>query len=219
MMATCERRFTERSLGTTGTSGHSVSGVSLPAQPLVPMETLMTSPTWPGGPTAPTSPNVPAPPGATGPYGPAPGATPFASMSAQRALRKTYWLDAVLFAVASSTVAGALWWAVVAFTKTQFVYGAIAVGALVGLATALGARKSGIGTALLAGGCTLVALVVAEYFIQRTLAINSGIAGIPLWDGFGFARDVVKSAVEEDGLIPLFWGLAVLAAAFTNFRN
>lgn len=189
----------------------------------------MTSPTWPGGP----SPNVPmpplpgspgVPPGPGTPYGPGghygrrPDATPFTSTSAQRAMRSTNWLDAVLFAIASATVAGVLWWAVVATTKLQFTYGALGVGALVGLTTALGARKTGLATAVLAAACTLVALAVAEYFIQRSLAIDEGVRGVPLWDGFGFARDLVKAALDENGFIGLFWGLAVLAAAFTNFR-
>jgi hypothetical protein len=175
----------------------------------------MTSPTWPGGPPSPSTPMPPS----SGAYGPPPGATPFTSSSAQKALRRTNWFDAITFAIASATVGGTLWWAVVAFTERQFLYGAIAVGAIVGMSTALGARKTGIATAVLAGACTLVALAVAEYFIQRTLAINDGVTGIPLWDGFGFARDVVKSALEEDGLTGLFWGLAVLAAIFTTLRH
>ena len=164
----------------------------------------MTSPTWPGGPTSPNlAPNV---------------GVPYPAVGAGPVLRRTNWFDAVLFAVASSTVAGTLWWAVVAFTKTQFVYGALAVGAFVGFATALGARRTGVGTAILAGVCTLAGLVVAEYFIQRTLAIDDGLRGIPLWDGFGFARDVVKAGLEDNGATALFWGLAVVAAAFTNAK-
>lgn len=175
----------------------------------------MTSPTWPPGGT-----NPPPPPGPTG--GPPPWNAPSTwgtPPGVRSAPTVTRWGDAILLAVASAFVGGLAWWAVVAYTKTQFVYGAIGVGILVGAATRLGARRNGIGAAVIAAVCTLVSLTVAEYFVQRTLAINDGLAGIPLWDGFGFFRDVIESGVEENPLTAVFWLLAAGAAGFSAYRS
>lgn len=179
----------------------------------------MTSPTWPPGGSTP--PNVPA----GSPYGaPAPGQMPpgtwgTAAPATNRPAGTTRWGDAALLAVASAGIAGVLWWAAVAFTKTQVSWGAIGVGFLVGVATATGARRNNAGTATLAAACTLVALVVAEYFIRRTIAVNDGITGLPLWNGFGFFRQVVRESIDQDPLTLLFWLLAVGAAGFTTFRR
>lgn len=183
----------------------------------------MTSPTWP--PTGPlptgTPPNVPPPPGAPGPspspQHPAPG-TWGGPAPVRQVASTTRWLDAVLLAVASAAVGATAWWAVVGHSETQFVYGAIAVGFLVGVCTATGARRAGFGPAAIAAVCTLVALVVSEYFIQRTMAVREGY-DVPLWQGFSVAREVVETSIEEHGVTALFWLLASGAAAFTCFRR
>jgi hypothetical protein len=182
----------------------------------------MTSPTWPPpGPSRPSGPpNVPTPPGPPGLPGPlpsTPGAWGGAASIPQRP-STTRWLDAIVLAVASATVAGTLWWAVVGHSELQFVYGAIAVGFLVGWCTAIGARRPGIGPAAIAAVCTLVALVVSEYFIQRTIAVRDAYE-VPLWQGFSFAEDVVRASIEDNGATALFWLLAAGAAAFTCFRQ
>ena len=178
----------------------------------------MTSPTWP--PTGPPPPNAPGPrsgPGAPW-HAPSTWGTPAPARPAATAAG-TRWADALLLAVAAAFVAGVAWWAVVAFTERQFVYGAIGVGAPVGWATATGARRRRVGPAAIAAGCTLVSLVIAEYFIQRTLAVNDGVTNVPLWDGFGWFRDVVDAGVEEYPLTVVFWVVGAGAAALTSFRR
>ncbi len=172
----------------------------------------MTSPTWPpAGSNPPPSPGNPPQWAAPATWG-----APAPSRSEPATSR---WGDALLLAVAAAFVGGAAWWAVVAYTKTQFVYGAVGVGFLVGAATALGVRRSGAGAATIAAVCTLVSLAIAEYFVQRTLAINEGIVGVPLWDGFGFFREVVQTGVEEHPLTAVFWLIAAGVAAATAYRG
>lgn len=122
--------------------------------------------------------------------------------------------EGLLVGLAAAAVAGAIWWAVVANTERQFGYGAILVGALVGQGVRLGARRGGIGPGLVAGLATLAALVVAEYFIQRSLVISQG-GDIPLWLGFTTARDIVRESLDSEPLSGLFWLLAACAAAVT----
>lgn len=149
--------------------------------------------TWGGGPSA-----VSAPPG--------PGA--FAPMVTRLRLP-----EGVIVGAAAAALAGAAWWASVAFTERQFVYAAIVVGLVIGQGVLIGARKGGPIPALVAVVLTLVALVVAEYFIQRSLAISNAGVDLDLWLGVSTARDVVQTSVEEEPLTGLFWLLAAGAAA------
>lgn len=54
--------------------------------------------------------------------------------------------------------------------------------------------------------------------MQRTLFIDdfedlTGAGpGIPLWDGFGTAREIVTEGLEDDPITGLFWLGAVVAA-------
>ena len=102
-----------------------------------------------------------------------------------------------------------------AFTGYQFVYGAIAVGLLVGHGVLIGARKGGPVFGVLAAVFTLLSLAVAEYFIQRSLAISKESYDIPLWTDFGFAVDVVREAVRGHAATGLFWGIAAVVALVT----
>lgn len=129
---------------------------------------------------------------------------------------RTRLADGVLVGVAAAAVAGVLWWASVAFTERQFVYGAIIVGLIVGQGVLLGARRGGVAPALVAGIATLAALVVAEYFIQRSLAVSQADVDVPLWMGFQTAKTVVREGVKEEPATGLFWLLAVGAAVLTT---
>lgn len=122
-------------------------------------------------------------------------------------------LDGVLVGIAAAALAGLAWWASVAFTENLFVYAAIIVGVVVGQGVLVGSRRGGIVPALLAGVFTLAALVVAQYFIERSLAISTfGAKDLPLWMGLSTAVDVVRSSVDGDPKIGLFWALSVVAA-------
>jgi len=158
-------------------------------------------------PSAPGPGWVPASPGGFGPP------APMAPMGPGVLVTRTRPLEAILLGVAAATIAGIAWWAAVATTKQQFVYGAVVVGILVGQAVLIGARKGGAGPAAIAIVASLAALVVAEYFIQRSLAIDNFHADLPLWMGFSTAREVVQEAVKEHPLTAVFWGISAVLAA------
>lgn len=120
--------------------------------------------------------------------------------------------DGILVGAAAAAIGGALWWAVVAFTERQFFYGAIVVGLLVGRGFLIGARRSGPVLGVLAAIFTLIALVIAEYFIQRSLAISEFGVDVALWTDFSFAKDVVREAVDGEPLTGVCWGLAAISA-------
>ncbi len=126
---------------------------------------------------------------------------------------KTRLLEGTLVGVAMAVLAGVGWWAIVALTKTPFAFGALVVGIVVGQAVLIGARKGGPGPALVAGLACLTSLAVAEYFIQRSLSIESLGADLPLWQGFSTAFDVVRSSLQAEPMTGAFWAVAVLAAA------
>lgn len=151
--------------------------------------------------------------GSTGPVnGWGPGAT---APHAPPAQAKARFGDALLVGLAAAAAAGGLWWAVVAFTGYQFVYGAIAVGLLVGHGVLIGARRGGPVFGLLAAAITLASLAVAEYFVQRSLAIANEGYDIPLWTDLSFATDVVREAIRGHASTGLFWGIAAIVALVT----
>ena len=123
--------------------------------------------------------------------------------------------DGLLVGVASGVVAGVAWWAVVAFTQRQFVYLSVILGVLVGQGVLIGARRGGIVCGALAAVITLAALAVAQYFIERSLAISQAQVDVPLWSGFSFAKTVVHESINESPLSGVFAVVAAVTAAAT----
>ena len=115
--------------------------------------------------------------------------------------------------VAAAGLAGLAWWALVSLSGYMFTVACWGVGFIVGHAVLVGARRGGAGPAIIAAVSTLTSLAVAQYFIDRSLAIRDG-WDIPLWSGFTVAREVVVEAVRADLMIAVFWGFAVLAAGY-----
>lgn len=120
--------------------------------------------------------------------------------------------EGLVVGLAAAVLAGTAWWASVFFTERLIVYAAIVVGIVVGQGVLIGARKGGAVPAVVAGLLTLAALLVAQYFIERSLAIANFGADIPLWLGFGTAREIVTDSVDGDPLIGLFWLVSAFAA-------
>ena len=122
------------------------------------------------------------------------------------------YLEGALVGVATATVAGVLWWGVAAVTGVQFSYFAALLGLLVGNGVLIGSRRGGAVPALVAVVSVLLALAVAQYFIERSIAISDLGADLPLWRGFGFAREVVTSSLEDRPLLGLSWLMAAVVA-------
>lgn len=133
---------------------------------------------------------------------------------------RTRPLDGILTGLAAAAVGGAIWWGVTSLTERQIPYLAVIVGVIVGQGVVEGTRKGGIVPGLIAGVCCLGALIVAQYFIERSLFLSAAqdrgvTVDLPLWDGFSSAKQVVQDAVEEDKLRGVFWIVAAVAAAVT----
>jgi hypothetical protein len=128
-------------------------------------------------------------------------------------------VDAVLLGIAAAAVSGVAWWAVSAVSHRQFPYLALLPALFVGQAVLIGARRGGPLPAAVAAVSVLVALVVAEYFVQRSLAIANFGVDVPLWMGFTDAKDIVVEGVKQEKLTGIFWAVATIAAAATTFPS
>ncbi|HEX6424115.1 MAG TPA: hypothetical protein VFZ79_11585 [Acidimicrobiales bacterium] len=125
---------------------------------------------------------------------------------------------ALVGGMAGAFVAGLAWWGIVATTKYQVTIVAIGVGWVVAQAVLICCQqRNRVPLQAIAGVFTLLSLAASEYFIQRTLFIQEvgdrfGGAGVPLWEGFGPAREVVEESLRDDPLTGLFWLAAAVAA-------
>jgi hypothetical protein len=122
--------------------------------------------------------------------------------------------DGLLVAAAGAFVAGVVWWAVVAFTESQFVYLAVLLGVLVGQAALVGGRRGSLGLGLVAGSLTLLSFTATQYFITRSLFIAEG-GELPLWDGSSVFIDAIRATFENEPVTGLF---VVLAAGIAGFQ-
>lgn len=150
---------------------------------------------------------LPPPSAGAGWPGSSSAATPTAPL-----ITRTRVIDGLLLGLAAAFVGGLAWWAVISTTKVQFPYAAIVVGAVVGQAVLIGARKGGTLPAVVAAVASAGALVVAEYFIQRSIAISELGLELPLWMGLSSAWEIVRSTVVDDPLTGVFWAVAAVAA-------
>lgn len=148
---------------------------------------------------------LPAPPAPPAPSGPT---------STPGLATRVRLFDGALIGLAAAAVAGVIWWGAVSVTERLIVYPAIVLGLLVGQSVLIGARRGGALPGLLAAGFTLVSLAVAQYFIERSLAISTrGAQDLPLWLGLSDARDIVRSSVQGEPINGAFWLLAAVFAA------
>lgn len=196
----------------------------------------MSNPTWPSGPPGAVPPAPPTPgappapsafPGLAGSPAPAsawganqggwgaasgpPAGPPIAATPARSRL-----LDGLLLATAAAILAGLAWWGICAALERQIIWAAIAVGAVVGRAMVLGSRRGGLVQGIAAFALTVASLAVAEYFIQRSIAISRFGANVPLWTDFGTAQRVVRSAVDDQPLTAIMWLIAGAVALVTS---
>ena len=127
----------------------------------------------------------------------------------------TRYVDGLLVGAAAAAIGGAIWWAIAASTERQIYFVAIAVGVIAGQGVLIGARRGGPLQGAMAAVLCLLSLVVAQYFVVRSIAISESHASIPLWQDFGFAKSVITNSVKADKLSLLFWALSMAAAAAT----
>lgn len=132
--------------------------------------------------------------------------------------RRPRLADALLVGLAGAGVGGTAWWAISAFGRfDQWHLASVVVGLFVGFGVATGARRPGVGPAVLAVLLSTAAVAVAVYFIDRSLTIaaldDAGrLTDIPLWQGFDTAADVLRSWVEQERSSAAAWLLAPVVA-------
>lgn len=188
-----------------------------PLPPPPPAAPVGPAPTAPA-PATPLSP--PPPPGS--PYGGGrPGAALFATPTPAVAAPPAGSLAAgVIYGLVGGLLGGAGWYLAVILTKRQFVYLAVAVGAIVGTAVAKGTRTSKGAAPLVAAVITLATMCVSQYFIDRWAAIQyieevGSPARIPLFLSLPRAVDVVRAGLSAEPSQGLFWAIAVVLSFIT----
>src|SRR5262245_20847656 len=85
---------------------------------------------------------------------------------------KTRIGDAVLTGLGFAVLGGVAYWGVIAATGKDLPYVGLIMGILVGQGVLVGARRGGPVQAALAGVFSLLGLIVAQYFVARTLLIH-----------------------------------------------
>lgn len=203
-----------------------------PAAPLAPPVVGADAPAWPAAPAAPAIPPAPAvaatpaaplapPPPPGSPYaGGRPGAALFTSPAPAVAAPTGSLGAGIVYGLVAGLLGGAGWYLAVILTKRQFVYLAVAVGALVGTAVAKGTRTSKGAAPLVAAVITLATMCVSQYFIDRWAAIQyieeiGSPARVPLFLSLPRAVDVVRAGLSADPSQGLFWAIAVVLSFLT----
>jgi hypothetical protein len=130
----------------------------------------------------------------------------------------------IVYGVAAGIVGGGIWWAIVFFAHIQVIYGALGVGALIAYGVLEGIRIPGKSAAVVAGVIALVTVLMSEYFIVRSLAVeelNKGgkTGSIPVWLGVSSAVRLIKIGVQDNPLAVGFWGITVFVAARMGLRG
>lgn len=171
------------------------------------------------GPPPLAAPGLGAP--ATAVPGPMPGAMPVPP-TASGLVVQTRVLDGVLTGVAAAGIGGALWWAISSLSGLdQWHFLAVIVGFVVAQGVLIGSRRGGAGPAVVALVCSVVAVLVAAYFIDRSLTVQAladagRTADVPLWQGVGDARSTVWWWVDNQPGKAVGWLLApIVAVAMT----
>lgn len=164
---------------------------------------------------------IPPPPPSQIP--PPPGAAPGQPTQPTRELQPSLAKGA-LYGVAAAVVGGLVWYLLVAGTKRQFVYGAAALGLLIGWAVVKGAQREGLPTALIATAIAALTVIVTYFYIDRYLIIKEleeagqliDISLFPSWTEF---TDVLSAGFKAEKSQYLFGIISVLAAAILGFTG
>ena len=129
-------------------------------------------------------------------------------------------LGALLFGLGAGVVGAAIWFAIVVVTNYQLGLLAVVIGAAVGTGVLIGSgRKRNLQLQLLSVAITLASMVGAEYFIVRHFVVEylvkqggATASQVPLFLPIDIAIDFITSAIKDDPLTLVFWGIAVWTA-------
>lgn len=129
-----------------------------------------------------------------------------------------------LFGLLAAMAGGVVWFLLVVGTKRHILYGAIALGLLIGWAVVKGSQRSGPTPALIAALIAAATVIVSYYYIDRALFIRDaasvdGALDLPLFPTWTEFKAVLKAGFEAEGSQYLFSIVAVAAAAFLGFSG
>ena len=125
---------------------------------------------------------------------------------------------ALLFGLVAGAIGAAIWFAIVVLTERELGLVAVIIGALVGTGVLVGSgNKRNVRLQLLSVLITLAAMTAAEYFIVRHFVVAylvdkygaTASGQVPMFLPLDVAWDFVVSAIQDDPLTLLFWGIAV----------
>jgi len=128
---------------------------------------------------------------------------------------------ALLYGLVAGAIGAAIWFAIVVLTERELGLVAVIIGALVGTGVLVGSgNKRNVRLQLLSVLITLAAMTAAEYFIVRHFVVAylvdkygaTASGQVPMFLPLDVAWDFVVSAIQDDPLTLLFWGIAVWTA-------
>jgi hypothetical protein len=136
-------------------------------------------------------------------------------------LRQGNEMLGLIYGSVVAAVSGLGWYLVVTTSNRQFVYLAIAMGALVGKSVAFGSGPSRVVNACFAVIIATVGMFAAYYFIDRQFLIRAlGADGsVPIWDSFRFARALVSAGFDADPSGRVFTLIAAVLAGFVGYKE
>jgi hypothetical protein len=130
---------------------------------------------------------------------------------------RTRIADGVLTGLAFAAIGGLLWWGIVAATNKDLPYLAVVVGLFAGQGVLVGARRGGPVQAGIAALFCVVALVVAQYFVLRTVRLDTHANDyLPLWTGFSNAKTLVKDSLQDHKINAVYWLVALVLAVIST---
>jgi hypothetical protein len=130
----------------------------------------------------------------------------------------------VLFGALAGLVAGVVWFIVVIGTTSLQAYLVPLIGVGVAYGVYAGTRQPGTPAALLAVALTVVALLLALFYVERHLIVkyfhdNGDVRHIPLVPYFDWVSSVVRHAFRKSPSLGFYSLLALIAAGWFGHQG
>jgi hypothetical protein len=127
----------------------------------------------------------------------------------------------VIYALLAAALSGMAWYLVVTTTDRQFVYLAVAMGAIVGKAVSFGSGASRVVNACFSVIISTVGMFAAYYFIDRHALIEvlGSDVRVPMWDSFLFARRLVSAGFDANPSGRVFTLIAAVLAGVVGYKE
>jgi hypothetical protein len=130
----------------------------------------------------------------------------------------------VLAGLGTGALAGLVWFAIVAFSNTQFYYLAILMGLAIGYMVSWGAGRGGAAVGLVAAVIGLVTVVLSYFYIDRLFIVRAledqgYVPIVSLWPKYDTVHDVLKISFENEPSQYLLCAICIGAAGIFGYRG